>query len=168
MLSRSTAKVTQNKARNCKIPDDVREYVDGLGAELVANMNATGFAGKKGCISCSKKAIAWFKKEIGLNKTEWKTLSENDFPKFDWDFEIFRNGNPNDILRCLNLELKLNKERQNVFFGKDKSNNIIQKTKNKLPKLNFKFSRRIIDQTSQANSLESSINRSIQNNFVNQ
>ena len=92
----------------------------------------------------------------------------NDFAKFDWDLEIFRKGNINDKMLCLNLELKLNKERKNVYFGKDKSNNIIQKTKNKLPKLNFKFSRRILDQTSQANSLEMSINRSIQNNFVNQ
>ena len=100
-------------------------------------MRATGFAGKKGQISCSKKAIAWFKKELGLSKTEWKPISENDFAKFDWDLEIFRKGNINDKMLCLNLELKLNKERKNVYFGKDKSNNIIQKTKNKLPKLNF-------------------------------
>jgi len=156
-----------SKAVSCKkVPNDIKEFVDGFGALIVSNLKASGFARRSGFITLTSKAVTWFKKEFGLNKTTWKSIEEQDFRRFDWDQEIYRAGDPNDISKCLNLELKLNKERQNNYFGRDRNGKIIAKKKNHMPKLNFKFSRRIQDDTSQAQSLESSIDRSNQNNLV--
>ncbi len=169
-VAQSKVNVAQSNDTRCNfdIHDDVKEYIDGLGGLLVRHMKASGFAGRTGFLSVSTKVVKWFRKEFGLNKTKWRTISQAEFAKLEWDPEIYRDGNANDISRCLNLELKLNKERSNICWGRDKAGKIVKKIKPILPQLNFKFSRRIIDETSVANSLDSSINRSIENNFVNQ
>ena len=148
------------------VPNDIKEFVNGLGALIVSNLKATGFARRSGFLTLTKKAVAWFKNEFGLSKTSWKLIEEQEFQRLDWDLAIYRGGDPNDISRVLNLELKLNKERQNVYYGSNRLGKIINKNKNQMPKVNFKFSRRVIDETSQANSLDSSIERSNQNNFA--
>ena len=72
---------------------------------------------------------------------------------------IFRNGDPEDQIECLDLHLKLGYEIRNECFGKNSNGNIVRKSFTEKQIVHFKFERNVPSTINSNDSLDLAVER---------
>ena len=117
----------------------LRDFVNEFEIAIISNLTSKGSSYRRGYLACSKDAFNYLKNKYNVNKRTW-TSTESIFKDLGIDKEIYRNGDEDDKIECVNLQLKFNKPRLIKFFGKDATGKIVKKTtKVGMEKLSFKF-----------------------------
>jgi hypothetical protein len=155
---------SENKSRRVRksgsprIPRFLTEFAKLLGSAIVRNLKATGISGRHGSVQISKEAFDYLKSNLNLQKKVWSP-AQQILDEFSIDKIIFRNGDPEDQIECLDLQLKLGYEIRNEYFGKNSNGNIVRKSFNEKQNVHFKFERNVPLNTNSDDSLAQAVER---------
>jgi hypothetical protein len=98
------------------------------------------------------------KLNLNLQKKVWSP-AQQILDQFSIDKIIFRNGDPEDQIECLDLHLKLGYEIRNEYFGKNSNGNIVRKSFTEKQNVHFKFERNVPLNTNSDDSLAQAVER---------
>ena len=118
------------------------DFVNELDFCITSNLNAKGITLRNGKLDISNFTFKFLQKKFNLNKRQW-TCGETLLTEFGIDKEMFRRGNPDDKIECVNFRIKFNNQRGIKCFGKNKAGKIIEKIKYGSEKLCFRYPRNL-------------------------
>ena len=141
-----------------KIPRFLSEFVKQLGSAIVRNLKARGISGRQGSVHISNKGLDYLKSNLNLQKKVWSP-AQRILDEFSMEKIIFRNGDPEDQIECLDLHLKLGYEIRNECFGKNSNGNIVRKSFTEKQIVHFKFERNVPSTINSNDSLDLAVER---------